>query len=227
MPVVEKLIDIIKKTISNTKDFMPALEKNSDLCWQAAYPVAVVHSQNRVKEPEILAAMKEKNLIDEDGFTPQSWSAERIDELKSIAPRYLKSVSILVHQGDPHTSFLFQEKRAGDYWKKISDDGSFVATLEYSQYGPGTDICRIETDLRNLMRSSKEVPSLKEIGYIWVVEAPMELELDMVLTQYYQKNWLMVVAQGRVVYIGWHERLGSVDMKRFVCPPMTKRSESV
>ena len=69
-----------------------------------------------------------------------------------------------------------------------------MATLEYSRYGPGTDICRIETDLRNLMRSSKEVPSLKEIGYIWVGEAPMELELDMVLTQYYQKNWLMVVA---------------------------------
>ena len=222
---MEKLIDILKEVISKRDDFMLALEQNADYCWQAEYPVAVVHAQKRVKEKEILLALKEKKLIDETGFTSQSWSASRINEMQSLAAKYVKTVSMLVHQENPHVFFHFQEKRAGDYWKKVSDDGSFVATVEYSTYTSGTDICQIEAELRDLMRSSKEVPSLKKIGYIWVVEAPMELELDRVLAHYYQKNWMMVIGKQKIVYIGWHERLGSVDMRHFVCPPNINKSE--
>jgi len=221
---MKQLIDILKETISTSDDFMAALVQNHDFCWQAAYPVAVVHEQRRVKNENLLAELKEKKLIDEAGYTPVSWSTARLKKMKVLAPDYVKTVSLLVHRGNLHHSFLFQEKRAGDYWKKVSDDGSFVATVEYSRYTSSTDICHIETDLRNLMRSSKEVPSLKEIAYVWVVEVPMDVEMDRILTHYYQKNWLMVIGEGKIVYVGWHDRLGSVDMRHFVCPPKPKRN---
>ncbi len=223
---MKKLIEILKESIGKEDDFMAALAQNRDYCWQREYPVAVVHEARRVKENEIKERLQEKAFFNEAGYTPSSWSADRIEELKSLAPQYVKSVSVLVHKGNPHGFFLFQEKRARDYWKKVSDDGSFVATVEYSRYASGSDICQIEADLRDLMRSSKEVPSLKEIGYIWVVEAPMDLELDRVLAHYYQKDWMMVIGKQKIVYIGWHERLGSVDMRHFVCPPKPKRRDN-
>jgi len=223
---VKKLIKILKESIGKEDAFMAALAQNREYCWQRDYPVAVVHEVRRVKEDKIKELLKVKKFFNEAGFTSSSWSAARIEELKNLVPQYVKSVSALVHKGNPHGFFLFQEKRAGDYWKKVSDDGSFVATVEYSHYTLGTDICQIEADLRDLMRSSKEVPSLKEIGYIWVVEAPMDLELDRVLAHYYKKDWMMVIGKQKIVYIGWHERLGSVDMRHFVCPPKPKRSEA-
>jgi len=37
---------------------------------------------------------------------------------------------------------------------------------------------------------------------------------------------MMVIGKQKIVYIGWHERLGSVDMRHFVCPTKPKRSEA-
>ena len=50
----------------------------------------------------------------------------------------------------------------------------------------------------------------------------MDVEMDRVLAHYYGKNWMMVIAKQKTVYIGWHEHLGSVDMRHFVCPPNMK-----
>ena len=156
---MQELIETLKTALGQDADLSTALQREGTLCWQADYPVAIVHHESRVKESEILSIMKEEKLIAEKGFTPHSWSAVRIEALKKLSPQYLKTVRMLVHKGNPHAFFLFNEKRPGDYWKKVSDDGSFVAALESSHYQPGTDLCQIEADLRDLMRSSKEVPS--------------------------------------------------------------------
>ncbi|WP_295421811.1 hypothetical protein [Sulfurovum sp.] len=222
---MKEIIEYLKEAISTSDDFLAMLQHDERFCWQADYPVAVVHHQSRIKDAGILSALKEKKMLDEKGFTPTSWSAQRIEEMKALAPNYVKTVTMLVHTGNEHAAFLFSQKHPGDYWKKVTDDGSFIATVEYSRFGPKTDMCQAETKLRNLMRSSKEVPSLKEIAYIWVAEAPAELELDRVLAHYYRKNWMMVVRKEKIVYIGWSERLGSVNMRHFVCPPKPKRSK--
>ena len=222
---MKPLIETLKRALQQENNLLVALENADDNCWQAAYPVAVVHEERRVKETEILTALKEHHLLDGHGLSPQLWNTEKIALLKSLAPKYLKEVSMLVHKGNAHEHFMFQEKRPQDYWKKVVDDGSFEAVVEHSVYAEDAELCGIESDLRDLMRSSKEVPSLKEIGFIWLVEAPMHLETDRILTHYYQKNWMMVITGQKTVYIGWHNRLGSVDMRHFVCSPNTKKEK--
>lgn len=213
---------MLKQALQSENDLQSALKNSNDLSWQANYPVALVHEERRIKEENVVTALKEKDFLDTKGYTKNIWSTERIAVFCEIAAKYVKDVSMLVHKGKRHEHFMFKEKRAQDYWKKVVDDGSFVATVEHSVYTESADICEIESDLRDLMRSSKEVPSLKEIGFIWIVEAPMNIEVNRVLAHYYQKNWMMVIAKEKTVYIGWHEHLGSVDMRHFVCPPNKK-----
>ncbi|HIP19142.1 MAG TPA: hypothetical protein EYG78_07390 [Sulfurovum sp.] len=222
---MKSLIETLKRSLQQEGDLLSVLEHADANCWQADYPVAVVHEERRVKETECVTALKEHHLLDSHGLSPQLWNAQKIDLLKTLAPKYLKKVSMLVHKGNAHDHFMFQEKRAQDYWKKVVDDGSFEAVVEHSVYAEDAELCSIESDLRDLMRSSKEVPALKEIGFIWLVEAPLHLEMDRILAHYYQKNWKMVIAGQKTVYIGWHNRLGSVDMRHFVCPPNTNKRE--
>ena len=218
------LIETLKRALQEEDDLLLALENADENCWQADYPVAVVHEERRVKEAESISALKEHHLLDSHGFSPQLWNVQKIDLLKTLAPKYLKQVSMLVHKGKPHEHFMFQEKRAQDYWKKVVDDGSFEAVVEHSVYTEDADLCGIESDLRDLMRSSKEVPALKEIGFIWMVEAPLTLEMDRLLAHYYQRDWMMVITANKTVYLGWNERLGSVDMKHFICPPKAQNN---
>jgi len=216
------LIDSLKDALQTQSDLVEVLNTTSALCWQADYPVAVVHEARRIKEEEVVSLLEKEKLLNAEGFTPKVWDETMLEKMKELAPDYVKEVSMLVHRFARHSEFTFEEKREKDYWKKVVDDGSFVATVEHSVYTEGAEICEIESDLRDLMRSSKEVPSLKEIGFIWIVEAPMNMEVDKILAHYYQKNWMMVIAKEKTVYIGWHGRLGSVDMRHFVCPPNKK-----
>jgi len=222
---MNSIIETLKSALQKEGDILSSLEDADENCWQVHYPVAVVHEDRRVKEADISASLQENDFLDAEGYTPMHWSSESIEVIEKLAPKYVKHVSILVHKGTEHRSFTFQEKRPKDYWKKVVDDGSFKATVEHSVYGEGTELCSIESDLRDLMRSSKEVPALKEIGFIWLVEAPLTLEMDRILAHYYQKNWMMVITEQKTVYIGWHPRLGSIDMRHFVCPPNTKKEK--
>ena len=222
---MQAIIETLKHALQKEEGLLSSLENSDEYCWQADYPVAVVHEERRVKEPETVTALKDHHLLSSNGFTPELWNIQKIEQLKNLAPAYIKQVSILVHKGNAHAHFMFKEKRPMDYWKKVVDDGSFKAVVEHMVYADDAELCAIESDLRDLMRSSKEVLSLKEIGFVWLVEAPMNLELDRILSHYYQKNWMMVITGHKTVYIGWHPRLGSVDMRHFVCPPNTNKSE--
>ncbi len=219
------LIDSLKDALQAEGDLVNVLNTQSALCWQKEYPVAVVHEARRIKEEKVVSSLEKEKLLNAEGFTAKVWDEAMLAKMKELAPAYLKEVSILVHRFAPHTTFTFKEKREKDYWKKVVNDGSFVSTLEHSIYDENASLCQIESDLRDLMRSSKEVPSLKEIGFIWMVEAPMNIEIDRILAHYYGNNWMMVIAGQKTVYLGWHERLGSVDMRHFVCPPNTNKSE--
>ena len=222
---MQALIETLKHALQKEGDLLTSLTNADEHCWQGNYPVAVVHEERRIKEPETVTELKAKHLLNSHGVTPELWNRQKIEQLKTLAPAYVKQVSMLVHKGNAHAHFMFKEKRPQDYWKKVVDDGSFKAVIEHRVYADDAELCAIESDLRDLMRSSKEVPSLKEIGFIWLVEAPMSLELDRILSHYYQKNWMMVITGQKTVYIGWHSRLGSVDMRHFVCPPNTKKEK--
>ncbi|MEA3434639.1 MAG: hypothetical protein U9R13_08650, partial [Campylobacterota bacterium] len=81
------------------------------------------------------------------------------------------------------------------------------------------DVCQIESELRDIMRSSKEVPSVKEIGFIWVVTVPGSIDLKRLLKHYFVDKYEIIQKEDQTIYIGWSDTLKEVNMRYFVCPP--------
>jgi hypothetical protein len=100
----------------------------------------------------------------------------------------------------------------------VQNPGNFKSVIELSIYNEDKDICEIELDLRDLMRSSKEVPSLKEIGFVWIAIVPSSMDIKKLFTHYFQQKFEIVANKDHITYIGWSDSLKEVNMRYFVCP---------
>lgn len=214
-----KIIDELKEVLRNKKLLIEDLNNKSSFCWQEDYPVAVVHESVRIKEKDIVASLNQKELLNSEGFSPNSYTDEMIALLGTSAPNYIKKVSIMCLKGETYTSYTFKEKRPHDYWKKVENPGNFQSVIELSNYDGSKDICQIESELRDIMRSSKEVPSVKEIGFIWVATVPKSIDLNRLLKHYFIEKYEIIQKEDQAIYIGWSDTLAEVNMRYFVCPP--------
>ncbi len=214
-----KIIDELKDILKTNKSLIESLNEKSSFAWQEDYPVAVVHESIRIKEKDIVESLKQEKLLNSEGFSPNHYTDEMIAVLDCSAPQYIKKVSVMCLKGEAHTSYTFKEKRPHDYWKKVENQGTFQAVIELSNYDESKDICQIESDLRNIMRSSKEVPSVKEIGFIWIVTVPSSIDLNRLLKHYFNDNYDVIQKEDQMIYIGWSDTLKEVNMRYFVCPP--------
>jgi len=214
-----KMIDELKDALKSSQSLMEALNEKSSFYWQENYPVAVVHESVRIKEKDIVEFLRDNELLNSNGFSPNHYTDEMITVLDSSAPQYIKKVSIMCLEGEPHTSYIFKEKRPHDYWKKVENSGNFKAVIELSSYDASKDICQIESELRDIMRSSKEVPSVKEIGFIWVVAVLKSIDLNRLLKHYFIDKYEIIQKEDQTIYIGWSDTLKEVNMRYFVCPP--------
>ena len=212
---MQDIIDALMSAISSEGSMLHFLNQNSFYAWSEHYPVAVVHVKRRIDDEKVVSWMEGEGMLDKDGFTPQAYSDDMISQIRTYAPAYLKEVSMMCLEGSNKTPYLFKEKRPHDYWKKIEDPGNLKAVVEISHYEK-EDICQIESDLRDLMRSSKEVPVLKELGFVWVVSVPLDIEK--LLKHYFPEKYKKITKHGYTVYIGWSDRLNEVNMRYFVCP---------
>ncbi|MCF6206330.1 MAG: hypothetical protein L3J47_05500 [Sulfurovum sp.] len=197
--------------------FIEAVDRDSHLHWKAAFPVAVVHHKARMS-PRTESYLQEQDMLDLQGYSRESYDADRLKTLTQEAPDAFKQVSVLVVDAESDT-YTYRPKRPGDKWKKVVNSGSFKAVVEVSEYGEDADVCKMESELRDLMRSSKEIPSLKEIGFVWVVVAPEQSGVEKILKHYFGDNYLCAECGQRNAYIGWGEKLGEINMRYFVCPP--------
>ena len=214
-----EIIDEIKVALKTNKSLIEGLNEKSSFSWQEDYPVAVVHESVRIKEKDIVESLRDKELLNSNGFSPNHYTDEMITVLDSFAPLYIKKVSIMCLKGEAQTSYTFKEKRPHDYWKKVENPGAFQAVIELSSYDTSKDICHIESELRDIMRSSKEVPSVKEIGFIWIVTVPKSIDLNRLLKHYFIEKYEIIQQEDQTIYIGWNDTLGEVNMRYFVCPP--------
>ena len=214
-----KIINELKDALKSNKVLFECLNNKSSFSWQEDYPVAVVHESVRIKEKDIVESLREKKLLNSEGFSPNDYTDEMIKELDVLAPKYIKKVSIMCLKEETHTSYTFKEKRPHDYWKKVLDPGTFQAVIELSSYDEKKDICQIEFELRDIMRSSKEVPSVKEVGFIWVATVPGSIDLHRLLKHYFIERYEIVEKEEQTIYIGWSDTLKEVNMRYFVCPP--------
>ncbi len=222
---MQEIIAHIEKSVHDleafeTEAFLELLDVDSHLHWKAHFPVAIVHHKSRVDEATALVLERE-GVLDDEGFTRSEYSFEELQELSKEATNAFKQVGALCIAKESD-SYRYAPKRPADKWKKVLDNGSFTAVVEVGVYD-GESLCEIETKLRDLMRSSKEVPSLKPIGFVWVAALPKEESIDQLLTHYFGNCFLDVDCGDRHVYIGWNDTLSGVDMRHFVCPPAKEK----
>ena len=217
---MKNIIESLKNALCDSDTMMESLEKNSTFFWKENYPVAVVHGKKRIKENDILESLQTAGFIDNNGYTLGVYDETRLETFESLAPSYLKRVSFMCFESRVESGYIFEEKRPGDYWKKVVDPGNFKAVVEYSEYRNNEDICKIEADLRDLMRSSKEVTSLKVLPFIWVVKVSGDTDVSKIMNHYYGTNFESVKHGDETIWIGWGETLKGVNMRYFVCPPL-------
>lgn len=216
---MQTLILTLKTALTQSDTFLENLHSGGEYYFREEYPVAVVHHQKRVKEEEIASCLKNKGFLDADGYTPNDYDEPMLTTIQSCAAKYVKKVSLICCSSKVEENYRFQEKRPGDYWKKIVDPGNFEAVIEYSEYKDGEDICKIEFELRELMRSSKEVPSLKVLPYIWVVKVSMDVDISKIMQHYFGESFEVIEGKAETMAIGWSQTLQEVNMRYFVCPP--------
>jgi len=216
---MQTLIQTLKNALTQSDSFMQNLHSGGAYYFSEAYPVAVVHHRKRVKEEEIASCLKNKGFLNAEGYTPCDYDESMLTSFHACAGKYVKKVSLLCTSSEITDKYTFQEKRPGDYWKKIVDPGNFVAVIEYSEYKEGEDICKIEFALRELMRSSKEVPSLKVLPYVWVVKVSTDVNISKILQHYFGESFEVIEGEAETMAIGWSATLQEVNMRYFVCPP--------
>jgi hypothetical protein len=216
---MQPLIETLKKALTKSDTFIENLPSQGEYYFRTDYPVAVVHHKKRVKDQAIASCLNNEGFLDADGYTPNDYDAQSLSTFESCASGYVKKVSLICSSSKLNESYTFKEKLPGDYWKKIVDPGSFEAVIEYSQYTNGEDICKIEFELRELMRSSKEVPSLKVLPYVWVVKMSSNVDISKIMRHYFEENFELIEEKTGTMAIGWSQKLQEVNMRYFVCPP--------
>jgi len=216
---MEKLIQVLSNALKKSENFLENLQQDERYTFKEEYTVAVVHHKKRIKEEETVQCLSNETLLDAEGYTPNSYDASKLATFTSCAKNYVKKVKLICCSSDVDENYTFKEKYPGDYWKKIVDPGNFAAVIEYAVYDKGEDICKIEFELRELMRSSKEVPSLKVLPYVWIARVSPDVEISRILKHYYEENYEIVKRENETVAIGWSTSLQSVNMRYFVCPP--------
>lgn len=69
------------------------------------------------------------------------------------------------------------------------------------------------------MRSRKEIPSLKSIGFVWIVTLPITTKIEDILNHYFLDNHIYIEKGRKIVYIAWADKLAEINMRYFVNHP--------
>jgi len=225
---MQEIIGHLEKVVHCTvpfdeKDFSERIDRDSPFLWESDFPVAVVHHRSRMDEMT-RKVFEDEEMFETGGYTPECYVPSTLREVSTKAPKGVKKVSFLA-MGKEDETYCYRPKREGDKWKKIVDNGTFRATVELSYYSDEHPICQIEAQLRDLMRSSKEIPSLKAVGFVWIAIVPKDYEINRLLEHYFPNEWMKIEEETHTAYIGWHEKLGEINMRYFICPPNNKESK--
>lgn len=208
---MDKIIEHIKDTLLTGKT----------LSYIENYPIKIVHDQTRVKEDAVLETLKEIEFFDQEGFSNTTHTDKTIKFLHANAPEYIQSVSFGISTKSTYTSFNFSEKYPQDRWKKIVDDEDLQAIIEVSYFSHFDEEHEIETELRNIMRSRKEVPLLKAKGFIWIADVTDEHDLSKIMKHYFLNNFTSIKTDEKTLFIGWNKQLQNINMRYFVHQPQS------
>lgn len=195
-----------------------AIQKSSSV-WECDYPIAVVHKKVRIKEKEVLQKFEENALLDAKGETPNLYTQEQFTFLKREASHYIKTANLICMYKEDEALPTFEPKRENDYWKKLVNTGNFKAVVEFSSFGHNSDICTLEKIGRDIMRSRKEVHTVRELGFVWIAHVHPLMNVDALFQLYFGENYMILNHEEDKYYIGWSSKLQEINMRNFICPP--------
>ena len=156
-----------------------------------------------------------KDLIEE---TPYVWETDYLiaiakdDSKKKIA-------NLMVSTSLNNDTPTFKVKREHDFWKKLDPRDAYKAVVEFSNIAPDTSMPVIEKLGRDIMRSRKEVPTVGNLGFVWVVRVNPIDNLDAIFQLYFKEDYITLSQDEAKYYIGWCDKLKEMDMRNFVCDP--------
>ncbi|MFT7859299.1 MAG: hypothetical protein ABXS93_00040 [Sulfurimonas sp.] len=205
------------------KEIKDSLLSGDTLSYIENYPIKIVHDQNRVKDDAALAALNEIEFFDQNGFSNATHSEKTINFLHANAPEYIQSVSFGVSSKTSYSGFTFSEKYPGDRWKKVVEDEDLQAIIEISNFSSFDDYPAIETELRDIMRSRKEVPLLKKTGFIWIANVAKDHDISNIMRHYFVEKYTSLEVDEKTVFIGWNQQLQNINMRYFVNPPNSQK----
>ena len=216
---MKKIVSDIHNAIQNSRKTIEFLTKNSSWTWVENYPIAIVNEITRVKDEESLKKLVKINFFNSQGFSKNSYTQEEIDYLAHNVPMAMKIAYCLCLKKQDNTNYNFKEKFLHDRWKKVTDEENFEALLEFSKFNDSNTNKEIETSLRDIMRSAKEIPSLKAIGFVWIVTLPQTTPIQDILEHYFLDNHIYVEQGRKISYIAWADKLADINMRYFVNTP--------
>ena len=220
MKKMKKIISDIHNAVQNSRKTIEFLTKNSSWTWVGNYPIAVVHEISRIKDEESLKNLEKINFFNTEGFSKNTYTKKDINYLIDTVPNAIKTSYCLCLKKQVNTDYIFKEKFEHDRWKKVKDEDNFVAFVESSKFNDSHSSKTIETDLRDIMRSAKEIPPLKAIGFVWIVSLPETTYVQDILEHYFLDNHIYVEHGRKITYIAWADKLGSINMRYFVNTPV-------
>ena len=216
---MKKIISDIHNAVQNSRKTIEFLTQNSSWTWVENYPIAVVNEITRVKDKESLKILEDINFFDSQGFSKNSYTKKEIEYLTQKIPSTIKTAYCLCLKKKPQNQYTFNEKFQHDKWKKVQDEGIFEALVESSKFSDSDSSKVIETELRDIMRSRKEIPSLKAIGFVWIVTLPKTTQVEDILQHYFLDNHIYVERGRKITYIAWGDKLADINMRYFVNTP--------
>lgn len=205
-----QIIEEIKQTLNSEQPFKQYIKN---------YPIKIVHEKTRIQENETLNKLNAINFFDQQGFSAAQYPSDMIDFLLENTPQYIECVSYAVSTKNIYENYVFVEKFPHDKWKKITADENLQAIIEFSKFSTDNSEQEIETQLRNIMRSRKEVPLLKTVAFIWIAEVPKNMDITNILQHYFLQNFTSVTTEKSKFFIAWNEQLQNINMRFFVYPP--------
>ena len=217
---MNRIICDIHNAEQNSRKTIEFLQQNSKYTWIENYPTAIVNEITRVEDEESLTKLKQIEFFNEQGFSKDSYTKKEIKNLRENIPCAMKSTYCLCLKEKQSDTYEFKEKFEHDRWKKIQDDAyNFEAFVESSKFSETDNSKTIETHLRDIMRSAKEIPALKAIGFVWVVTLPKSSKVEDILEHYFGDNHVFIEKGRKITYIAWGERLANINMRYFVNTP--------
>lgn len=216
---MKKIISDIHNAIQNSRKTIEFLKEKTSRTWYGDYPVALVHEVTRIKDEESLKKLQEISFFNEQGFSKNTYSKKEIKHLSENISNAIKTVYCICLKDKQTKDYHFKEKFPHDRWKKVSDENNFEAFIELSKFNDSDSSQVIETELRDIMRSNKEIPSLKAIGFVWIVTVPNTTKIENILEHYFLDNHIYVEQGRKITYIAWGDKLADINMRYFVNTP--------